>query len=89
MEASLVVSDDGDTMSARPYLRNLLEDLIAGGFADPTSPYIHGLNRIADGAPTSAERQRAVYEQTRSFDAVTRALADEFEADVLAGVGSV
>jgi glutamate---cysteine ligase / carboxylate-amine ligase len=89
MEASLVVSDDGDTMSARPYLRNLLEDLVAGGFADPTSPYIHGLNRIADGAPTSAERQRAVYEQTRSFDAVTRALADEFEADVLAGVGSV
>lgn len=88
MEASLVVSDDGDTMPARPYLRNLLEDLVAGGFADPSSSYIHGLNRIADGAPTSAERQRAVYEQTRSFDAVTRALADEFEADVLAGVGS-
>ncbi len=87
MEASLVVSDDGDTMPARPYLRNLLEDLIAGGFADAASPYIADLNRVADGAPTSAERQRAVYEQTRSFEAVTRALADEFEDDLLTGVG--
>lgn len=89
MEASLIVSNDGDTMPARPYLRNLIEDLVAGGFADASSPYIEGLNRIADGAPTSAERQRAIYDQTRSFEAVTRALADEFEEDVLAGVGSV
>ena len=43
---------------------------------------------IGVGAPTSADHQRALYERTQRFFAVTRALADEFEDDLLAGIAA-
>ena len=88
MEADYIVSNDGASMPVRHYLQRTLEQLSVDGFIDPNSRYFENLKRIADGAPTSADRQRALYERTGSFDAVTRALADEFEDDVLASVAA-
>jgi carboxylate-amine ligase len=85
MEADLVVADDGTTMPTRDWLRATLDDLERGGFNAGNASYLPDLYRLADGAPTSADRQLALYERTRDLDAVTRALADEFEADVLGG----
>ncbi|MHB1299072.1 MAG: hypothetical protein ACYC0B_11140, partial [Gemmatimonadaceae bacterium] len=62
-------------------------DLLANGFMEE-SQYLDDLRRLGQGAPTSADRQRALFERTGSFDAVTRALADEFEDDVLANVAA-
>ena len=64
-----------------------LEELTAEGFAKGSEAYFAELRAIGEGAPTSADRPRALYERTQSFFAVTRALADEFEDDVLARVG--
>lgn len=88
MDADYIVSNDGTTEPVRPYLSRTLDELAADGFMDADSPYFAALRRIADGAPTSAERQRAIYERTQSFDAVTKALADEFEDDVLSGTAA-
>lgn len=88
MDADYIISNDGTTEPVRPYLKRTLDELAADGFMDAGSPYFSALRRIADGAPTSAERQRAVYERTQSFDAVTKALADEFEDDVLSGTAA-
>lgn len=88
MDADYIVSNDGSSEPIRPYLKRTLEELAADGFMDSSSPYFTALRRIADGAPTSAERQRAIYERTQSFDAVTKALADEFEDDVLSGTAA-
>lgn len=88
MDADYITGNDGSTMPIRPYLARTLDDLIENGFAAAGSSYIAELRRIADGAPTSAERQRALFESTGSLDEVTRALADEFEDDLLAGVAA-
>ncbi len=87
MEADCIIGNDGSSAPFREYLRRTLTELVADGFmAD--SPQLEDLQRLAAGAPTSADRQRALYERTGSFDEVTRALADEFEDDVLASVAS-
>lgn len=88
MEADYVVEDDGTTLPVRQHLARTLEALSADGFFDRSTPYFDDLWRLAQGAPTSTDRQRAIYERTGSFDAVTRALADEFEDDVLAAVAA-
>ncbi len=88
MDADYITGNDGTTMPLRPYLARTLEELVADGFAAGDSPYVADLRRLADGAPTSSERQRALFERTESLLDVTRALADEFEDDVLAGVGA-
>lgn len=88
MDAEYIVSDDGDTMPVREYLLKTLDELYVDGFADKDSPYIRDIRRIGEGAPTSTDRQRAIYERTQSFDEVTRALADEFEDDVLSKVAA-
>ncbi len=88
MDADYIVSNDGTTEPIRPYLKRTLDELAADGFMDSGSAHFVALRRIADGAPTSAERQRAIYERTQSFDAVTKALADEFEDDVLSGTAA-
>lgn len=87
MEADYITSNDGDSMPVRDYLLRTLEELEADGYMEP-SQYLDDLQRIGRGAPTSAERQRALYDRTGSFDDVTKALADEFEDDVLAAVGA-
>jgi carboxylate-amine ligase len=87
MDADYLVSNDGQSEAVRHYLLRTLNELEADGFMAP-SQYLDDLRRIGQGAPTSAERQRALYERTGSFDDVTRALADEFEDDVLASVGA-
>lgn len=88
MEAEYVVEDDGSTMPVREYLRRTLDELATEGYLDRGSAYFDDLARLAAGAPTSADRQRALYERTGSFESITRALADEFEDDVLTGVGA-
>ena len=88
MDAEYLTGNDGSTMPIRPYLTQTLDELVAEGFLDGSSRYAVELRAIAAGAPTSAERQRALYERTQSFDAVTKALADEFEDDILAGIGA-
>ncbi len=87
LDADYVVGDDGSTEAARPYLARTIEGLVRDGDLAGNESYIEPLQRLASGAPTSAERQRAVFERTQSFDAVTRSLADEFEDDILSGVG--
>lgn len=82
MDAALILSNTGDAMGARPYLLRLVDELIEDGYVPTDSPYIAMLRAIGHGAPTSAERQRVLYEHTQSFEAVTRALADEFEDDL-------
>jgi len=83
LEADLVIGDDGTTVGCRDWLRITLDELEADGrFAGSTS-YLPDLRRLADGAPTSAARQLEVFERTHDLDAVTLALADEFDADVL------
>jgi carboxylate-amine ligase len=86
MDADYITGNDGQSMAVRAYLSRTLAELEADGFMAP-SPYLEDLRRIAGGAPTSAERQRALFDRTQSFDDVTKALADEFEDDVLASVG--
>jgi glutamate---cysteine ligase / carboxylate-amine ligase len=88
MEAEYVTEDDGSTEPVRRYLLRTLDELQAGGFADGSERYFAQLRAIGEGAPTSADRQRALYEKTQSFHAVARALADEFEDDVLMGIGA-
>ncbi len=88
MDADYIVSNDGASMPVRHYLLRTLEQLSVDGFIDPASRYYENLKRIGEGAPTSSDRQRALYERTGSFDAVTKALADEFEDDVLASVAA-
>lgn len=88
MEADYIVSDDGATVPIRQYLLRTLDELAVDGFVDGEAEYLEDIRRIGEGAPTSADRQRALYERTQSFDAVTRALADEFEDDVLSRVAA-
>lgn len=88
MDADYITGDDGSSMPARPYLARVLEELTVDGFLDGTSRYAADLRQVSEGAPTSAERQRAIFERTGSFDEVTKALADEFEDDVLSGTAS-
>lgn len=88
MDADYIIANDGSSMPVRRYLAQTLDDLVANAFANEASPYIADLRRIADGAPTSAERQKAIFDRTGSLLEVTRAIADEFEDDLLAGVAS-
>lgn len=88
MEAEYVTEDDGSTEPIRSYLLRTLDELQRDGFAEGSEAYFEELRAIGNGAPTSADRQRALYGKTENFVAVTRALADEFEDDVLSGVGA-
>jgi carboxylate-amine ligase len=83
MEADYLTSNDGDSMPVRAYLKRTLTELAADGFLDATSLHTTDLLAIADGAPTSSERQRAIFERTGSLDEVARAVASEFEDDIL------
>jgi carboxylate-amine ligase len=83
MEADYLTSNDGDSMPARAYLKRTLTELGVDDFLDAKSLHAIDLMGIADGAPTSAERQRAVFERTGRLDEVTRSVATEFEDDVL------
>jgi glutamate---cysteine ligase / carboxylate-amine ligase len=86
MNADYLIDEFGTSMPVRQYLLMTLEDLIAGGYADPASQHMQDIRSLASGAPTSSERQRAVYERTGSFDEVTRSIAEEFEQDLMTGV---
>jgi glutamate---cysteine ligase / carboxylate-amine ligase len=66
MEAEYIISDDGGTMPVRKYLLELLDELEADGFAEAGMPYLTDIRRIGEGAPTSADRQRALFERTGS-----------------------
>jgi carboxylate-amine ligase len=88
MEAEYVTEDDGSTEPIRTYLLRTLDELQRDGFAEGSEAYFDELRAIGNGAPTSADRQRALYAKTESFLALTRALADEFEDDVLTGAGA-
>jgi carboxylate-amine ligase len=85
MEADYITSDEGHSQPVRAYLLQTLDELVRDGFL-ARDAYERDLRAIGEGAPTSTERQRALYDRTASFEAVARALADEFEDDVLAGV---
>ncbi|HVH39777.1 MAG TPA: YbdK family carboxylate-amine ligase [Gemmatimonadaceae bacterium] len=87
MDADYIISNEGHSLPIREHLLRTLDDLVANGFMEE-SQYLDDLRRLGQGAPTSADRQRALFERTGSFDAVTRALADEFEDDVLANVAA-
>lgn len=87
MDASLVIADDGTIASARPYLARILDELVADGHLDGQSRHAKHLRAIADGAPTSADRQRAIYAASNSLEAVAKSVANEFEDDVLSGTG--
>jgi glutamate---cysteine ligase / carboxylate-amine ligase len=88
LDAEYVVSDDGTTEPARPYLARTLDELERDGHLVGNDAYVAPLRRLAQGAPTSAERQRAVFERSGSFLAVTQSLADEFEDDLLGSVAA-
>jgi carboxylate-amine ligase len=88
LDAEYVVSDDGTTEPARPYLARILDELERDGHLVGNDAYVAPLRRLAQGAPTSAERQRAVFERSGSFGAVTKSLADEFEDDLLGSVAA-
>ncbi len=83
MEADYLTSNDGDSMPVRAYLKRTLTELGADGFLDASTLHAVDLMKIADGAPTSAERQRAIFERTGSLDEVARSVASEFEDDIL------
>lgn len=83
MDAELVIANDGTHAPARAYLARTLDELIADGHLDGQSAHANHLRAIAKGAPTSSERQRAVFAATNSLEAVARSVADEFEEDVL------
>ncbi len=85
MDADYIIGDDGSSMPVREYLAATLDELVQDGYLEK-SAYEDDLRRIAEGAPTSADRQRGVYDRTASFEEVAKTLADEFEDDVLAGV---
>lgn len=88
MESELVVANDGSHAPARRHLAKTLDELIADGHLDGQSRHAEHLRAIAGGAPTSADRQRAIYAATNSLEAVAKSVADEFEEDVLAGTGA-
>ncbi|MHB1298891.1 MAG: carboxylate-amine ligase, partial [Gemmatimonadaceae bacterium] len=75
MDADYIISNEGHSLPIREHLLRTLDDLLANGFMEE-SQYLDDLRRLGQGAPTSADRQRALFERTGSFDAVTRALAD-------------
>jgi carboxylate-amine ligase len=85
MEADLLTDNDGTSSPARAYLAKTVDELSSDGFLDGTSRYADQLRAIAAGAPTSAERQRAIFERTGNLADVTAALAAEFEDDLLTG----
>ena len=88
MEADYLTSNDGDSMPLRPYLKRTLTELGAEDFLDATSSHAIDLMAIAEGAPTRAERQRAIFDHTGSLDEVTRSVATEFEDDVLSSTAA-
>jgi carboxylate-amine ligase len=88
MDSELVISNDGSHAPARRYLTKTLDELIADGHLDGQSRHAEHLRAIAGGAPTSADRQRAIYAATNSLEAVAKSVADEFEEDVLSGTGA-
>lgn len=88
MDAELVLDNDGTHAPARAYLARTLEQLIADGHLDAGTRHAADLRALANGAPTSADRQRAVHAATGSLDAVAKSLADEFELDVLTGIAA-
>lgn len=88
MDAELVTANDGSHSPARTYLSRILDELIADGHLAKDSRHLLGLRAVAEGAPTSAERQRAVHASAGSLNAVCKSLADEFEDDVLTGMGA-
>jgi carboxylate-amine ligase len=88
MEADLLVSNSGEAQGARSYLGQTIAELTADGFLDGKSRYADALRAIADGAPTSSERQRAIFERTGDIKKVTVALADEFEDDLMSGMSA-
>ncbi|HRN54698.1 MAG TPA: glutamate-cysteine ligase family protein, partial [Gemmatimonadaceae bacterium] len=88
MDSELVISNDGSHAPARLHLTKTLDELIADGHLDGHSRHVAHLRAIAGGAPTSAERQRAIFAATNSLEAVAKSVADEFEEDVLAGTGA-
>jgi len=88
LDGDYIINDDGTTMPLRPYLARTLDELAADGFLDARSKYAIALRQLADGAPTSAERQRALFERGGSLDEVSRSLADEFEDDVLSRISA-
>lgn len=85
MDAEYITGNDGSTSPIRPYLIKTLDELAADGYISRDEPYLGMLRAIGEGAPTSADRQRAHFERTGSFEAVTKGLADEFEDDLLTG----
>jgi carboxylate-amine ligase len=84
MEADFVLDATGTTEAARPYLARTLDALAEDGHVAGGEKFLPLLRALTEGAPTSAERQIAVYERTRSFPAVIEAVAEEFEKDALA-----
>lgn len=88
MEADLLIGNEGDSLPARTYLTKVIDELTSDGYLDGTSRYADQLRAIAAGAPTSAERQRAIFERSGNLAEVTAALADEFEDDLLSGVSA-
>lgn len=88
LEAEYITGNDGSTTPVRTYLLSTLEELTTDGYMDGQSVYAEMLRALGHGAPTSAERQRALFERTRSFDQVTLALADEYENDLNSAMGA-
>lgn len=85
MDAELVIANDGTHAPARAYLAKLLDELVADEYLDGKGRHVAHLRAIAGGAPTSAERQRAVYAASGSLLEVAKSVADEFENDVASG----
>lgn len=81
MDAAIVTHTSGTTMAARELLDATVDDLAAAGFLDGADVYVADLRALAAGGDTSATRQVAVFERTGDIGAVTRSLADYFEAD--------
>ncbi len=85
MNADFVLDSAGDTMPIRDWLRVTLDDLEGAGHFAGGESYLPDLRRLADGGPTSADRQLALYKETSDIGAVTTALAAEFEHDLIGG----
>lgn len=82
MNADLVVADDGTSVPVREWLGQTLDDLEGGGFLVGSEPYVGALRALAAGALTSADRQLALFAETKDLNAVARSLAEEFETDI-------
>ena len=80
MEANLILDDEGKWAPMRDVVRDLLQQLQPWARRLGCLEYLQPLHLVLEDRG-SVHRQRRIYQQTRSLQAVVQALAREWRSD--------